>query len=131
VCQEISSARSRQQTKQNREKSRILAYSSTLKMDAICSSETLDSLRTTRRYNTKHLTFHLLRLRFVFSKKTEQLYSKSVNISRILKIPPKRLAVTELHDITTEKTLLLAVTAVRTSDPTCKQKYSKPSLLPL
>jgi hypothetical protein len=38
-----------------------LAYSPTLKMEAICSSETLGSLRTTRRYNPDDRILHSYR----------------------------------------------------------------------
>jgi hypothetical protein len=37
----------------------FLSYSSTLKMEAICSSETSVSLRTTCRYKTEHHTLNI------------------------------------------------------------------------
>jgi hypothetical protein len=93
--------------------SAVLFYCSTLRMEAICSSETLDFLRTIRRYNTEDRKLH--------SYRRDNLKSNTVvNVIRRIKACRKNVFVRWARVKLTEKnTSVIKITLFKRNGP-CK-----------
>jgi hypothetical protein len=82
----------------------LLAFPSIMKVRAICSSETSDFLRTTRRYNTEEFTHVSCRWTNIHLLISWLALRLTMNIRRY--VPPKRRTFSELHGFGTQKNVL-------------------------